>query len=209
VSAARPAGMSDAVYLVRHGDVVGSESRRFIGHLDVPLSPRGERQLEALAARLARSGVEAVYASDLARSRRSAEILAAPHGLVPVVIPALREFAMGEWDGFTAQQIRDRDPAAFEEWMTGVGDFQFPGGESLAEVAARAWPAFQRIAGAHRGPVALVAHGGTNRAILCCALGIQLARILALGQDYGSLSVLARAGGGWRLRVLNHTEPVG
>jgi broad specificity phosphatase PhoE len=201
--------VSDLVYLVRHGDVVGSETRRFVGHLDLPLSLTGERQLRALAHRLAAAHLEAVYSSDLARSRRSAEILAEIHRLVPVPVPELREFAMGRWDGLTAEQIRERDPDAFEEWMSRIGEFQFPGGENLTQVTARAWGAFQRIVEAHRGPVAVVAHGGPNRAVLCRALGIDVARILSLGQDYGSISVLARAGGGWRLTVLNHVEPIG
>jgi broad specificity phosphatase PhoE len=41
------------IYLLRHGEVVLAETRRFIGHLDVPLSPAGERQSAAQAARLA------------------------------------------------------------------------------------------------------------------------------------------------------------
>jgi alpha-ribazole phosphatase len=200
--------VSDTVYLVRHGDVVGGESRRFIGHLDVPLSARGERQLRALATRLKGTRLEAVYSSDLLRSRHSAEILAGPHALAPRPLPALREFAMGRWDGLTADEIRSRDPIAFETWMNGVGEFQFPGGENLSQVAGRAWPAFERIVAAHPGPVAIVAHGGTNRAILCRALGIALPRILAIGQDYGAMSLLARTGAGWRLELLNHTEPV-
>jgi broad specificity phosphatase PhoE len=206
--AARGDEVSDTVYLVRHGDVVGSESRRFIGHLDVPLSARGERQLQALAARLERAGLHAVYSSDLVRSRHSAEILAGPHALAPRPLPALREFAMGEWDGLTADEVRARDRIAFDAWMSRVGEFQFPGGENLAQVAERAWPAFERIVAAHAGPIAIVAHGGTNRAILCRALGIALPRILAIGQDYGAMSLLARTRAGWRLELLNHTEPV-
>src|SRR5213083_2421102 len=69
---------------------------------------------------------------------------------------------------------------------------------------ARAWPAFEAIIGAHAGEsVAIVAHGGTNRALLCTALGLELRRLLALGQDYGALSVLARVAAGWRLVRLN------
>jgi len=201
--------MGTVIYLVRHGAVVGAESRRFIGHLDVPLSPLGEAQCEALARRLATVALAAVYSSDLLRSRRSAEILAAPHGLRTEALPELREFAMGRWEGLTAEEIRARDPVAFEEWMADSGRFQFPEGEHLEQVAARAWRAFERIAATHAGArVAVVAHGGTTRAILCRALGIPLGRILALGQDYAGLSVLEAAPEGWRLRLLNHCEPL-
>ena len=192
------------IYLLRHGEVVLAETRRFIGHLDVPLSARGERQSRAQAARLAGATLTAVVTSDLERARRTGEIVGAPHGLVPVVVPSLREVAMGRWDGLTAEQIQEREPAAFADWMARVGEFPFPGGESVADLLARAWPAFEAIVAAHEGEaLVVVAHGGTNRALLCAALGLPLARLLALGQDYGALSVLARIGARWELRRLN------
>ena len=189
--------------------MVGAETRRFIGHLDVPLSPLGIAQLDALSGRLSGVPFDAIYCSDLERTRHSAEILASPHRLVPVQDPALREFAMGEWDGLTAEQIRGRDAGAFETWMADVGRFQFPGGESLPDLIARAVPAFEALVTRHAGrTVAVVAHGGSNRAILCHALGLGPERLLALGQDYAALSVLDRIAGRWTLRLLNHCEPV-
>jgi alpha-ribazole phosphatase len=197
------------IYLVRHGSVVGAETRRFIGHLDVPLSSAGEAEAAALGRRLAGTKLAAAYCSDLARTRRTAEILTTPHGLEAVPLPALREFSMGRWEGLTADEIRALDPAAFDAWMADVGRFQFPDGESLADVSARAWPAFEGIAARHPGShVLVVAHGGPNRIVLCRALGIPLERILSLGQDYAALSVLERGSSGWTLSLLNHREPV-
>jgi broad specificity phosphatase PhoE len=191
------------MYLLRHGEVLHAETRRFIGHLDVPLSARGEEQCRAQAEVLRGFPLTAVYSSDLARARRSAEIIAAPHGLTPVLLPALREMAMGRWDGLTAAQIRELEPTAFTEWMTRVGEFPFPDGESVPDLLARAWPAFAAVTEGHRGrAVAIVAHGGTNRAILCHALGVPLGRLLGFGQDYGALSVL-EGPVPWQLRRLN------
>jgi broad specificity phosphatase PhoE len=192
------------IYLLRHGAVEGAERRRFIGHLDVPLSPLGERQCAAQAARLRGTGLAAVFSSDLARARRSAEIIAAPHGLAPTVVPALREMAMGRWEGLTAAEIQAREPAAFADWLARVGQFPFPGGESVPELVARAAPAFDAIVAAHAGrPIAIVAHGGTNRALLCRALGLPADRLPVLGQDYGALTVLEARAGGCVLRRLN------
>jgi broad specificity phosphatase PhoE len=197
------------VCLIRHGSVVGAETRRFIGHLDVPLSPLGVAQLEALSRRLRAVSFEAIYCSDLVRTRRSAEILASPHRLTPIRDPALREFAMGRWDGLTAEQIRALDARAFEAWMGDVGRFQFPGGESLSDLVARAVPAFEALVARHAGgTVAVVAHGGSNRAIVCHALGLGPERLLTIGQDYAALTVLERRGGRWTLRLLNHCEPL-
>ena len=201
--------MSTVVYLMRHGAVVGAETRRFIGHLDVPLSAHGEHQVAAVARRLAAVPLAAVYSSDLVRTRRSADLVAAPHGLRPIALAGLREFAMGQWEGLTAEEIRALAPDSFAAWMADVGRFQFPGGENLEQVAARSWAAFEDIVAAHEGQrVAIVAHGGSLRAILCRALGMALDRLLALGQDYAGLSMLERPAGGWSLALLNHHEPL-
>jgi alpha-ribazole phosphatase len=194
------------IYLLRHGEVVLAETRRFIGHLDVPLSPRGEAQCAAQARRLAAARIEALYSSDLARARRSAEIIGAPHGLGPRTTPALREMAMGRWEGLTAEEIQAREPEAFRDWMSRVGEFPFPGGESVPDLMARAGAAFDDIVDRSRErTIAIVAHGGTNRALLCRALGVPLGRLLAFGQDYAALTVLTRTSGGWALRRLNET----
>ena len=103
------------IYLLRHGEVEGASTRRFIGHLDVPLSAEGERQCAVQAERLRSVGLTALFSSDLGRSRRSAEIIGAPHALRPTIVPALREMDMGRWDGLTAAQIKEREPAAFAE----------------------------------------------------------------------------------------------
>jgi alpha-ribazole phosphatase len=194
------------IYLLRHGAVQGAETRRFIGHLDVPLSALGEAQCQAQAARLRDVPLAALFSSDLVRSRRSAEIIGAPHGLVPTIVPALREMDMGRWDGLTAGEIRAREPEAFADWMSRVGEFPFPEGESVPDLLARVAPAFDAIVAAHPGqPLAIVAHGGPNRALLCRALGLPLGRLLAFGQDYAALSVLEPLAAGWMLRRLNET----
>ncbi len=197
------------IYLFRHGEVVQAGSRRFIGHLDVPLSTRGEEQCRAQAARLSAIELAAVFTSDLSRALRSGEIIGAPHGLPPQPLPALREMNMGQWDGLTADEIERREPAAFAQWMARIGEFPFPDGESLGDVLARAWPAVEAIVAAHAGrAVAIVAHGGTNRALLCRMLGVPLARILAFGQDYAAVNVLEWDGGRWRLQRLNEGPAV-
>lgn len=181
-----------------------AETRRFIGHLDVPLSALGERQGAAQGSRLSSVKLDGVFASDLVRARRTGELIGAPHGLVPVPVPALREMSMGRWDGLTAAEIKRREPEKFAEWIARVGEFPFPEGESVPDLEARAWPAFESIVDAHPGrAIAIVAHGGTNRALICRALGLPLGRILVLGQDYGALTMLERVGATWHLRRLN------
>ena len=192
------------IYLLRHGETVLAERRRFVGNLDVPLSPLGEAQCEQQALRLRAAGLAAVFSSDLSRAVRSAQIIGAPHGLAPKTLPALREMDMGRWDGLTAAELEAREPAAFKDWLARVGEYPFPEGEDVARLVARAWPAFEAIAAGHAGQVvAIVAHAGPNRAILCRALGLPLTRLTTFGQDYAGLTVLEHTAGRWRLLRLN------
>jgi broad specificity phosphatase PhoE len=196
------------VYLFRHGEPLLAETRRFIGHLDVALSPRGEAQCTAQATRLRTVPLVALYASDLERARRSGELLGAECNLTPSTVPALREMAMGRWEGLTAAEIQAKEPESFATWMASVGEFPFPEGESVGDLAARAWPAFEALVTAHAGSaIAIVAHGGTNRVLLCRALGLPLGQLLAFGQGYAAMSVIAHEAGRWSLRRLNE-EPI-
>ena len=197
------------IYLLRHGETVLAEPRRFVGHLDVPLSARGEAQCERQAHRLKGVGLAAVYSSDLVRAVRSAQIVGVPHGLTPKTLPALREMDMGRWEGLTAADLDAREPEVFKDWMTGVGEYPFPEGEDVGRLVARAWPAFEAIATEHAGQaVAVVAHAGPNRAILCRALGLPLTRLSAFGQDYASLTLLEHTAARWRLLRLNEAPGV-
>ena len=81
----------------------------------------------------------------------------------------------------------------------------FPTARISRSFRARAWPAFEEIVAAHPGgALAIVAHGGTNRVLLCRALGVAPERILALGQDYAALSVLVWSRDRFTLARLNH-----
>ena len=194
------------LYLVRHGAVQGGE-QRFYGHTDVQLSQEGEAQLQALGMALAKERIEAVYASDLIRSRRSAELLAAPFGLTPVILPAFREMAMGRWEQLTHQEITAREPERFKEWMANLGTFPFPGGESLPDLRARVVPALGALLERHAGGrFALVAHGGPNRVILSEALGMPLDRIISLGQNYGALNLIEYRDGTAVIHRLNYLQ---
>ena len=133
------------VYLVRHGEVEHAAEGRFFGHTDVALSATGRLQVAALAVQLAPEKLDAVYASDLQRARDSAAPLAGTRGLTPVVVPALREMAMGRWEGLTFREIRDRDPEAVSAWFAKLESFPFPGGESLQDLRARVMPALGEI----------------------------------------------------------------
>ncbi len=197
------------LYLIRHGEVECAGEGRFFGHTDVGLSATGLRQAVSLARRLGSEPIAAVYASDLCRARASAAPLAEARGLVPVPIPALREMAMGRWEGLTFAEMRARDPDLVAAWLRDLTAFPFPGGESLRDLRERVIPALGEILARHAGQrIAVVAHGGTNRVILCEALGLPLANALRLAQDYAAWSLIEYRPDGALLHTLNRRVPV-
>src|SRR5262245_19169070 len=169
------------VYLARHGEVLHAAEGRFFGHTDIALSPAGVVQASALGERLATEEIEAVYASDLLRACQSAAPLAEAVGRGVVAVPALREMAMGRWEGLTFAEIRAREPELCDRWLAEPFAMPFPEGESVADLRARAVPALRGLVQRHAGRrIAVVAHGGTNRVILAEALGLPLGHIFRL-----------------------------
>jgi alpha-ribazole phosphatase len=179
------------LYLLRHGEVEQAGEGRFFGHTDVALSSTGLEQATALGRALARESIVAVYASDLRRARESATPLAEARGTRPEIVPALREVAMGAWEGLTLAEIRARDPRRIAGWLADPVGVPFPGGEDLRDLRARVVPALDALLARHVGQrLAVVAHGGSNRIILAEALGLPLANVLRLAQDYACWNLI-------------------
>jgi broad specificity phosphatase PhoE len=177
------------LFLVRHG-AVGMEGTLY-GHLDIPLCPSGERQMEEAAEFLAREPLGAVYCSDLGRARSGAVAIGRRHGLDPIERPAFREMDMGRWDGRRFSEIWEAERDLVETWWRDLEGCAVPGGESLAALRARVLPALDELLARHPGEsVCLVAHGGVNRVLLFEAMGLPLARFQAVAQDYGCVNLV-------------------
>lgn len=150
--------------LVRHGETDWNKDQRWQGHADRPLNETGREQARAIAEELAREHVDAIYTSDLARARETAELIAERAGVPFILEPQLREIDVGEWQGLTRPEIEGRFPRGMQRWHEhGHG---WESGETYAELAERVLAAVDRIVRRHPdGRVVLVGHGGTIRAI--------------------------------------------
>lgn len=118
------------VYLARHGDTAWSLTGQHTGLTDLPLTERGERNAQRLGARLAELSVTKVYTSPLQRAVRTCEL--AGLGAAAELDPDLVEWNYGEYEGRRTQDIHIERP----DWR--IFRDGCPGGETLAEVGARA-----------------------------------------------------------------------
>ena len=159
--------------LVRHGETSANLERVWHGSIDAPLTERGARQADRVAAYLTKTRTEtvALYASPLRRARQTADAIGARLGLETRIEPDLREYHLGRWEGKTYEELATRH-RLFER-MQADPDLRFAGGESARGVAERLASALRRIADAHGGErVVVVTHGGA----LTLGLGLILDR---------------------------------
>lgn len=137
------------------------------------------------------AGLQAVYTSNLTRALRSAEVIARPYGIQPVETAVLRERHFGVWEGMSFMEIREKYPAEFESWADNPLRYSPVGGETTIEVRDRVIPLMDSILCRHKGgSIAVVAHGGINRILLCHFLGIPLENIFRIEQDYAAVNIV-------------------
>lgn len=187
--------MVTTLYLIRHGETIGAEIKRYKGSIDVPLSENGVRQIEKTAElvvkHLGKETISAVYSSDLSRAVCSAEIIGKPFGIAPVKTPAIRERSFGLWEGMSFDEIRNAYPVEFQAWSDNPLTHSPIGGESTIDVSSRVVKAIDEIIEKHKGKrIAVVAHGGVNRVILCRILGVPLENVFRIEQDFAALNIV-------------------
>jgi broad specificity phosphatase PhoE len=117
------------IHIVRHGETAWTQSGQHTGLSDIPLTERGEQQARQLGKYL-RGTYEHVFTSPLQRAKRTCEL--AGFASRAHTDPELVEWNYGEYDGLTTAEIRKRHPG-WQVFRDGC-----PGGESVAEVGARA-----------------------------------------------------------------------
>jgi broad specificity phosphatase PhoE len=187
--------------LWRHGRTEWNAEGRFQGQMDPPLDQEGRNQAVRAAPHLVSAGLTpddtVVVSSDLTRAAETAATLTALLGVPLRLDERLREHGMGSWEGLTRDEVAQRFPDQYADWIAGrpvVGR----GGEEPSAVAERALAALADLPAA--GTAVVVTHGGTA--------GRLLERLLELGSDhrrvFGPLgncawSELVAQGSRWRL----------
>lgn len=181
------------VHLIRHGEVEFNRKNAYVGRTDLALNDHGRHQAELLAEYLGDKQISAVFSSDLKRAYETAEIIAGQIGLGVQTVPELRELNYGDWEGVPEADVPTLYADIFSEWRKNPVEIRIPGGETVGELRDRAYPAFCRIAEqVSGGNLAIVAHKTTNRALLCCLLGVDPNNYRQIGQGNSAMNVIER-----------------
>lgn len=168
------------MWVVRHGPTEWSRDHRHTSVTDLPLLPEGEDAARSLAARLADVGFALVLTSPRLRARRTAELAGFPDAEVD---DDLVEWAYGDYEGITTEQIREQVPG----WT--VFSHPSPGGETAGQVAARLDRVVARARAAD-GPTLVVGHGHALRVLTARWLGLDPREGRLFRLDTATVSVL-------------------
>ncbi|MEA1961911.1 MAG: histidine phosphatase family protein [Bacillota bacterium] len=131
------------------------------------LNDNGSKQAKKAAGYLHdNEQIEAIYCSDLSRTRETAEAVADVTGLKINYDFRLREASFGLWEGMTFSEVYKKNRNEFDEWYRDVWNYKIPEGENFLAVVERVWQAIEEIASRHDGTVLIVTHGGVVRALM-------------------------------------------
>ncbi len=180
------------IVLVRHGETTDEDTKKiYKGTLDIPLSAKGIARLKRVANHLAHRNLDCIYTSALSRARESGRIIAGPHNLDIICDSSLNELHFGRWQGMSFNEIAEKFPDNLSLWLEDPENHPPLGGEPLLQAQKRIMGKFREIVDGHKGgSVAIVAHGGALRIILCALLSVKLSNMFRVAQDHGCINTV-------------------
>lgn len=161
------------VYLVRHGETQWNAAGCIQGQSDSPLTAKGEYQAHLVAGRVSKEGITHVIASDLGRTRRTAQIIADACGCEVINDPRLRELHMGILEERLIDSLTPQEEQWRKQMVDGSSDGRIPQGESMAELGARMGAALESCLMLPDGSKPLIVSHGI-------ALGCLIGKVLGL-----------------------------
>lgn len=143
------------------------------GQGDSPLSDHGVEQAQALAERLSEATFDRILSSDLSRARNTARAVGERIGAEPELHQSWREIDVGDWEGLTRAEVKERFPEQIAALKAGK-PIKIGGAESWLELAQRSHRAFEALR-AELGPgqrAVVFAHGGVIASLVGLLFGV-------------------------------------
>jgi probable phosphoglycerate mutase len=177
------------LYVVRHGETEWSKNGKHTSVTDLPLTEHGVEQAKALRGHLDPARFQLVLSSPRTRARTTAEIAGFTGASEPVLDPDLAEWAYGEYEGRTSEEIHETVPG-WTIWSGAV-----PGGESADAVAERLDRVVARVRDSGVERAICFGHGHALRALTMRWLGFDLSLGVHFPLDTSTVSVLGEEKG--------------
>lgn len=169
------------LYLIRH-PTPDIDPGICYGQIDIDVGSRFAEEAQRTQAWL--PPVELIFTSPLLRAQRLADYLAAARPCPVRSDNRLMEINFGIWEGRAWNDIARAD---LDAWAAAVMGYAPPGGESAQQLLERVQRFRQELAQLPQREIAIVAHGGSIRALLALTAKVELTRTLAWQMEYGTV----------------------
>lgn len=157
---------SYVIHFLRHGAIADTLKGKYIGKTDVPLSEEGRALLRKYDAEYIYPGAAVLFTSPLKRCVETANIIYPD--LKPIVIDQLAECDFGDWEGKTADELKDNPD--FQKWLAGEKGSKPTNGESGSEFVERICLVFEQIVDGlmktGNNEAIIITHGGVIMTLL-------------------------------------------
>ncbi len=162
------------VYIVRHGQTEWNKLMRWQGNKDIPLNETGIEQSKQISEKLLNYNISRIYSSPLIRAYETARIIQKKIHIEIVLLDALKEISIGEWEGLTLKEMEQCYGDLYKEWNINEAAHVGFGIENYKSLQNRAFAALSEICSTEYNAVLLVTHGTWIRALMCKLLHIPL-----------------------------------
>jgi probable phosphoglycerate mutase len=155
--------------LIRHGQTDWNIKGKIQGSCDIELNDTGIIQAEELSNKVLENKYKfsKIYSSQQRRAVKTAEILSKVTNVEYISIAGLEEINLGEWEGSSWAEVKEKYPAEYEEWYINRRYTKPHKGESYQDMLQRVLTSIHKIINENCDNVVIVTHSAVIMCIQC------------------------------------------
>lgn len=180
------------LYFIRHGQTDWNIRGMIQGSTDTELNENGIRQAEELSEKIISSGIKfsKIYTSMQKRALKTAQILSNAISVEYMPVEGLEEVNLGDWEGLSWQQVREKYPVEYDEWYHNRRYTKAPNGESYQEMLERVLKAIYAIIESNNDDVVIVTHGAVIMCLQCYITGTPFEEMTKFKTENANITII-------------------
>jgi probable phosphoglycerate mutase len=157
------------LHFIRHGQTDWNTEGKIQGSVDTELNNTGIIQAEELSRKVLELNlnISKIYTSRQKRALKTAQILSEITGEDYEPIDGIEEINLGEWEGLTWDEVKEKYPGEYNEWYINRRYTKPPKGESYQDMLERVLTALHKIIRENYEEVTIVTHSAVIMCLQC------------------------------------------
>lgn len=164
------------IIMVRHGETIANNEKRYLGLKNSPYTEKGKSQVEEIVTKLSKyRNIKEIYCSQLPRTLSIADKIATRLDKKVIITTDICELDFGIFDGKTYKEIEKDHPKEWAAWVLDQLNYKIPKGESMKDLYDRVSRFIDElIEKKSEGQYLLITHGGIIQTIITYLLDLDI-----------------------------------